>query len=221
MHRAAASLCGGPLRIFSRCAEHPTQEPDVVITGSQVRSLLAALGWSDADLAQRASLPLSAVERAKRAQGEAPITIAQEKAIRAALQTLGRDDLLQGEPHHAGKVAAQPSPNFSRSRTYGRRKRQSAPPTVSEDGSEGHDQPTPVAPQPKPEPRLDVRAIRRRLGMTRAEFGQAFGFADHLLRDWESGRLHPKPAARAYLELIDSDLDQIRSALRLVQRPPG
>jgi putative transcriptional regulator len=45
--------------------------------------------------------------------------------------------------------------------------------------------------------RLDVRAIRTRLGMTQQEFAMRFGFSINTLRHWEQGLRNRKaPVAR-------------------------
>lgn len=44
---------------------------------------------------------------------------------------------------------------------------------------------------------IDVRAIRRALGLKQAEFAAAYGFSLGRLRDWEQGRSRPDSAARA------------------------
>ena len=50
---------------------------------------------------------------------------------------------------------------------------------------------------------VDVKAIRRRLGMTHAEFAQDSGFALDAVQNWEQGRRRPEGAARAFLKVID------------------
>lgn len=44
---------------------------------------------------------------------------------------------------------------------------------------------------------VDVRAIRRRMGLTQAAFADRFGFSLGTLRDWEQGRSHVKPIRRS------------------------
>ena len=39
--------------------------------------------------------------------------------------------------------------------------------------------------------RVDVRAIRRRLAMTQAEFAARFGFSVNTVRHWEQGKRRP------------------------------
>jgi putative transcriptional regulator len=48
-------------------------------------------------------------------------------------------------------------------------------------------------------PQVDVLAIRKRLGLSQAEFARRFGFSPRAVQDWEQGRRKPESAARAYL----------------------
>jgi hypothetical protein len=47
------------------------------------------LRWDERTLAARARVPVSLVERAERADGEAPITVAHEAALRLAIESAG------------------------------------------------------------------------------------------------------------------------------------
>jgi putative transcriptional regulator len=49
---------------------------------------------------------------------------------------------------------------------------------------------------------IDVRAIRRRLGLTQEQFALSYGFTLPRVRDWEQGRSAPDGAVRAYLMVI-------------------
>jgi len=62
-------------------------------------------------------------------------------------------------------------------------------------------------------PELDVRAIRKKMGLTQDEFAAHFGFNVARLRDWEQGRTCPDGALRAYLLVIDRNPDAVREAL--------
>jgi putative transcriptional regulator len=53
--------------------------------------------------------------------------------------------------------------------------------------------------------RVDVKGIRRHLGLSQAGFAARFGLALHTLRNWEQGKRRPDPAARAYLKVIEKD----------------
>jgi putative transcriptional regulator len=61
---------------------------------------------------------------------------------------------------------------------------------------------------------IDVRAIRKALGLRQAEFAAAYGFSLGRLRDWEQGRSRPDSAARAYLLVIQRDHEAVDRALR-------
>ena len=62
---------------------------------------------------------------------------------------------------------------------------------------------------------IDVRAIRRTLKLSQAEFAASYGFGLHRLRDWEQGRSRPDSAARAYLMVIARDHASVDRALRV------
>ncbi|MEX0627527.1 MAG: helix-turn-helix domain-containing protein [Cucumibacter sp.] len=62
--------------------------------------------------------------------------------------------------------------------------------------------------------RIDVRAIRRRLGMTQEAFAAEFGFSINTLRHWEQGNRQPEGATRAYLTVIDRAPGAVKKALR-------
>jgi len=49
---------------------------------------------------------------------------------------------------------------------------------------------------PKP---IDVKAIRKRVKMSQAEFARAYGISKRALQEWEQGGRQPDSAARAYL----------------------
>ncbi len=63
-------------------------------------------------------------------------------------------------------------------------------------------------------PDLDVREIRRRLGMTRNEFASRFGLDGRAVQDWEQGRRKPDRAARVLLAVIDHDPAVVERALK-------
>jgi putative transcriptional regulator len=51
-------------------------------------------------------------------------------------------------------------------------------------------------------PTVDVRAVRRRLGLSQTEFAAKFGFQPAALRNWEQGRTRPDGPARVLLAVI-------------------
>jgi putative transcriptional regulator len=74
--------------------------------------------------------------------------------------------------------------------------------------------------QPIPQARLAamrrvsrVKVLRQRLGMTQAEFAQAFHLPISTLRDWEQRRSMPDAPARALLLAIERDPDAMRRLL--------
>ena len=48
-----------------------------------------------------------------------------------------------------------------------------------------------------------VRRVRRRAGLSQAEFARRIGISVAILRGWEQGKLAPQGAVRALLHLID------------------
>lgn len=66
--------------------------------------------------------------------------------------------------------------------------------------------------------KVDVKAIRRRTGLTQKDFATTFGFGFDQLKQWEQGRSGPVQPLRAYLLLIDSGPLQMVQALRAIDR---
>ena len=58
-----------------------------------------------------------------------------------------------------------------------------------------------------------VKVLRQRLGMTQAEFAEAFHLPITTLRDWEQRRSTPDAPARALLLAIERDPDVMRRLL--------
>src|SRR5258706_14861547 len=63
---------------------------------------------------------------------------------------------------------------------------------------------------PKP---IDVKAIRKRVKMSQAEFARAYGLSKRALQEWEQGGRQPDSAARAYLTVIAKEPVVVRRAL--------
>jgi putative transcriptional regulator len=59
----------------------------------------------------------------------------------------------------------------------------------------------------------EVRAIRRRSGLSQAAFAAAYGLNLRTLQDWEQGRAEPDGPARAYLLVIDHEPRAVARAL--------
>ena len=60
---------------------------------------------------------------------------------------------------------------------------------------------------------IDVRAIRKKLAMTRAQFSRRFGFKPDTVKDWELKRRKPEQAARAFLLVIGREPEAVQRAL--------
>lgn len=58
-----------------------------------------------------------------------------------------------------------------------------------------------------------VKVLRQRLGMTQAEFAEAFRLPISTLRDWEQRRSSPDAPARALLQAIEREPDTMRRLL--------
>ena len=64
-------------------------------------------------------------------------------------------------------------------------------------------------------PMPDVRATRKRLGLSQAEFAARFGFQPATLRNWEQGRTRPDGPARVLLAVIARHPEAVQDALRM------
>jgi putative transcriptional regulator len=60
---------------------------------------------------------------------------------------------------------------------------------------------------------VDVRQIRRRLGMSQREFALRFGFSVCTVRNWEQGRRYPHGSDRVFLTLIDREPETVTRIL--------
>jgi putative transcriptional regulator len=60
--------------------------------------------------------------------------------------------------------------------------------------------------------RIDVRALRERLGLTQEQFALRFGLEVDTLRNWEAGRRSLDAAAGSYLRAISNDPDAVERA---------
>jgi putative transcriptional regulator len=60
---------------------------------------------------------------------------------------------------------------------------------------------------------VDVQSIRKRLGLSQAEFSARFGIPPGTLRDWEQGRRTPEGPARVLLKVIENDPKAVERAL--------
>jgi putative transcriptional regulator len=60
---------------------------------------------------------------------------------------------------------------------------------------------------------VDVKAIRRRLGKSQAEFARLIGVNVATLRNWEQGRRRPQGPARALLKVAATNPEIVAAAL--------
>jgi putative transcriptional regulator len=60
----------------------------------------------------------------------------------------------------------------------------------------------------------DVRALRRRLGLTQAQFAARYGFSVETIRNYEQGHRRPAGPARILLKVIASEPDAVTRALQ-------
>jgi putative transcriptional regulator len=63
-----------------------------------------------------------------------------------------------------------------------------------------------------------VKTLRRALGLSQEEFASRFQIPLGTLRDWEQGRTEPDQAARAYLNVIAHNPENVRDALRAAEK---
>jgi putative transcriptional regulator len=63
-------------------------------------------------------------------------------------------------------------------------------------------------------PLIDVKAARKRLGLSQTEFATKFGFQPSTLRNWEQGRTFPDGPARVLLAVIATHPEAVEDALR-------
>jgi putative transcriptional regulator len=61
--------------------------------------------------------------------------------------------------------------------------------------------------------KIDVKKIRRRLGLSQEAFAQTYGFALSAVRDWEQGRRKPERSARILLRIVEKEPGAVTRAL--------
>ncbi len=62
-------------------------------------------------------------------------------------------------------------------------------------------------------PQVDVRRVRRKMGLSQAQFASKFGFPPATLRNWEQGRSHPDAPTRVLLAAIAKHPEAVEDAL--------
>jgi len=68
---------------------------------------------------------------------------------------------------------------------------------------------------------VDVKLIRKRLGMSQGQFAKTFGMKLTTIQSWEQRRFQPDPAARAYLTVIEREPGAVFRALGVSEKKPG
>jgi putative transcriptional regulator len=63
-------------------------------------------------------------------------------------------------------------------------------------------------------PEIDVREVRRRMGLSQSQFATKFGFPPATLRNWEQGRVRPDAPARVLLAVIARHPESVEDVLR-------
>jgi putative transcriptional regulator len=62
-------------------------------------------------------------------------------------------------------------------------------------------------------PRINVKRVRRKLGMSQNDFADQFGISAATLRNWEQGRRQPDGPARVLLTIIDREPAAVQRVL--------
>ena len=62
-------------------------------------------------------------------------------------------------------------------------------------------------------PEVDVKALRRKLGMSQSRFAKSFGFGLAAVQSWGQGRRRPEGPARILLKVIEHEPEAVRRAL--------
>jgi putative transcriptional regulator len=60
---------------------------------------------------------------------------------------------------------------------------------------------------------IDVKKIRKRLGLSQESFAATYGFAVSAVRDWEQGRRQPERSARILLKIVEKEPEAVTRAL--------
>jgi putative transcriptional regulator len=63
-------------------------------------------------------------------------------------------------------------------------------------------------------PEVDVRQVRKKMGLSQAQFAAKFGFPPATLRNWEQGRARPDAPTRVLLAVIARHPEAVEDVLR-------
>jgi len=63
-------------------------------------------------------------------------------------------------------------------------------------------------------PEIDVRKVRRKMGLSQAQFATKFGLPPATLRNWEQGRSRPDAPTRVLLAVIAKHPEAVEEVLR-------
>jgi putative transcriptional regulator len=61
--------------------------------------------------------------------------------------------------------------------------------------------------------KVDVKTIRKRLGLSQEAFAATYGFAPSAVRDWEQGCRRPERSARILLKIVEKEPEAVTRAL--------
>lgn len=61
--------------------------------------------------------------------------------------------------------------------------------------------------------KIDVKAVRKKTGLTQEKFAETYGLSLSTLRKWEAGIRRPEGAAKAYLMVIEQKPKVVKEAL--------
>jgi putative transcriptional regulator len=63
-------------------------------------------------------------------------------------------------------------------------------------------------------PEINVREVRKRMGLSQAQFAAKFGFPPATLRNWEQGRARPDTPTRVLLAVIAKYPEAVEDVLQ-------
>ena len=64
---------------------------------------------------------------------------------------------------------------------------------------------------------VDVKALRKRLGLNQPEFADRYGLSVGTVRDWEQGRSQPDRPAQVLLRVIEREPELVQRVLELAE----